>query len=140
MQKTTPPGLLNRVNIADLPLLKLVSAIFWEIFFHQMITVQKLENIIFVSSKKLFSFLRYSNFVFPFSPLFLPVSLCFRAWSKINLKVYDVINCLNKNFITHLAWNLGKEKKYDIETLPIDRVLNKEHLYGKIIQKMCTKS
>ena len=140
MQKTTPPGLLNRVNTADLPLLKLVSAIFWEIFFHQMITVQKLENIIFVSSKKLFSFLRYSNFVFPFSPLFLPVSLCFRAWSKINLKVYDVINCLNKNFITHLAWNLGKEKKYDIETLPIDRVLNKEHLYGKIIQKMCTKS
>ena len=140
MQKTTPPGLLNRVNTADLPLLKLVSAIFWEIFFHQMITVQKLENIIFVSSKKLFSFLRYSNFVFPFSPLFLPVSLCFRAWSKINLKVYDVINCLNKNFITHFAWNLGKEKKYDIETLPIDRVLNKEHLYGKIIQKMCTKS
>ena len=36
-------------------------------------------------------------FVFPSSPLFLPVSHCFRAWSKINLKVYDIINCLNKN-------------------------------------------
>ena len=34
---------------------------------------------------------------------------------------------------------LGK-KRYDIETLPIDRVLNKAHFYGKIIQKMCTKS
>ena len=139
MQKTTPPGLLNRVNIADLPLLKLVSAIFWEIFFHQMITVQKLENIIFVSSKKLFSFLRYSNFVFPFSPLFLPVSLCFRAWSKINLKVYDVINCLNKNLITHFVWYLEKEKSYDVETLAIVTVLNKEHFYGKFMKKICTK-
>ena len=29
---------------------------------------------------------------------------------------------------------------FDSETLSIDRVLNKEHLYGKIIQKICTKS
>ena len=33
----------------------------------------------------------------PFFSLFLPVSHCFRAWPKKNLKVYDVINCLNKN-------------------------------------------
>ena len=50
------------------------------------------------------------------------------------------MNCLNKNVITHFAWCLGKEKKYDIETLSIDRVLNKEHFYAKIMQKMCTKS
>ena len=79
-------------------------------------------------------------FVFLSSPLFLSVSHCFRGWSKINLKVYDIINYLNKNLITHFVWYLGKEKRYDIETLSIDRVLNKEHFYGKVMQKMCTKS
>ena len=29
-------------------------------------------------------------FVFPSSPLFLNVGHCFRRWSKINIKVYDV--------------------------------------------------
>ena len=29
---------------------------------------------------------------------------------------------------------------YDIETLSIDRVVNREHFYGKIMQKMWTKS
>ena len=74
-------------------------------------------------------------FVFPSSPLFLPVSHCFRAWSKINLKVYDVINCLNKNLMTHFLWYVEKGKRYDIETLCIDWVLNKEHFYEKIMQK-----
>ena len=71
-------------------------------------------------------------FVFPSSPLFLPVSHCFGGWLKIILKVYDVINCLNKNLITHFVWYLEKEKKYDIETLSIDKVLNKEYFYEKI--------
>ena len=31
-------------------------------------------------------------------------------------------------------------KSYDIETLCIDRVLNKKHFFGKIIQKMYNKS
>ena len=35
-------------------------------------------------------------FVFPSFPLFLLVSHCLRDCSKINLKVYDMINCLNK--------------------------------------------
>ena len=73
--------------------------------------------------------------VFPSFTLFLPVSHCSGGWSKINLKLYDVINCLNKNLILHLAWCLGKEKRYDIKTLPIDGVLNKEHFYGKTMQK-----
>ena len=34
----------------------------------------------------------------------------------------------------------GEEEKYDIETLSIDRVLIKEHFWGEIMQKMCTKS
>ena len=43
--------------------LKLVSAIFYQILiFHQMIALQKLRKMFFISSKKLFSFLRYLNF------------------------------------------------------------------------------
>ena len=49
---------------------------------------------------------------------------------------YDVISCVNKNFITHLE----KENRYDIETLSIARVLNEEYLYGKIMQKMYIKN
>ena len=53
-------------------------------------------------------------FVFSSSPLFFPVSHCFRGWFKKNLKVYDVINCLNKNLITHFVWYLAKEIRCDI--------------------------
>ena len=74
------------------------------------------------------------------SLLFLPVSDCLRAWSKINLNVYEVTSCLNKSLITHFVWYIEKEERYDIETLSIDRVLNKKHFYGKIMQEMCIKS
>ena len=53
-------------------------------------------------------------FVFSTSALFSPVSHCFRGWSKKNLKIYDVINCLNKNLITHFVWYLEKEIRCDI--------------------------
>ena len=95
---------------------------------------------LFISSKKLFSFLRYSvfsNFTFP---SFFPVGHCFRAWSKINLKVYDVISFLNKNLKTHFVRYLEKEKRYDIKTSWIDKILNKEYFYKEIIQKMYLKS
>ena len=75
---------------------------------------------VFISSKKLFSSSRYSNFCI--SPLFLPVSHCFRGWLKINLEVFDIINCLNKNLITYFAWYFRKKKSYDIETLSIDSI------------------
>ena len=79
------------------PKLKLVSAIFYHIFiFHQMVALQKLWKIFFISSKKLVSFSRYSNFCIFVFPSFSSVSHCFTGWSKKNLKVYDVINCLNK--------------------------------------------
>ena len=32
-----------------------------------------------------------------------------------------------------------REKGYDIEILPIDRALNKEHLWKKYIEKSCRK-
>ena len=35
-----------------------------------------------------------------------------------------------------ISW---KGKRYDIETLLIDGILNKEHIYRQIMQKMCTK-
>ena len=79
-------------------------------------------------------------FVFPSSPLFLPVSHCFRGRSNINFTVCDIINCLNENLITHFVWYLEKEIRCEIETLSIDRVLNKEHFYGKIMQKMSPKA
>ena len=78
-------------------------------------------------------------FVFPTSPLFFPVSHSLRAWSKINLQVYDVISCLNKNLIKHSVWYLQKEKRYDIETLAIDRVLNKEFLWKNHAENMHQK-
>ena len=113
-----------------------MSAIFYQVFiFHQMIELQKLWKMFFISSKKLFSFSRYSNFCIFLFLYFFSVSHCFRGWFKKILKVYDAINCLNKNLITHFVWYLGKEIRCDIETLSICRVLNTEHFYGEIMQQ-----
>ena len=52
-------------------------------------------------------FLFHFLFVFLFSPpLLSPVSNCFRGWSNINLKTCNIINCPNKNLITHFVWYL----------------------------------
>ena len=85
---------------------------------------------LFISFKKLFLFLRYSIFVFLSFPPFLPVGHSFRGWWKISLEVYDVIYCLNKDLITHFV-KYRQDKRYDIETWSIDRVLNQEHFHGK---------
>ena len=50
------------------------------------------------------------------------------------------MNCRNKNLITHFASYLEKEIRCNIETLSIDRELNKELFYGNIMQKMYTKT
>ena len=109
------------------------------LFFHQMIALQKLRKMLFISSKKLFSSWDLQIFVFLFFPYFLPVGHCFRGWSKINIKVYDIINCLHKNSVTYFVWYLEKEKRYDNETF-IDEVSDKEHFYRKTMQKMYSKS
>ena len=55
--------------------LKLLSTIFYKIFiFHQIIALQKLWKMFFISSKKLFSFLRYLNFYIFVFPLFFSLS------------------------------------------------------------------
>ena len=90
-------------------LLKLVSAVFIKfLFFHQIIALQKLWKMLFISSKNLFRSQDIHFFVFLPFPLFLPVGHCFGGWSKINLKVHDIINCLNKNSITHFVhrWSI----------------------------------
>ena len=91
--------------------------------------------------KNVFYFIKKALFVFVFLsfPLFFLVSHCLRDWSKKNLKIYDVINCLNKNLITHFVWYIEREIRCDIETLSIDRELNKGHFHGKIMQKICLK-
>ena len=110
--------------------LKLMSTIFYQVFiFHQMIALQKLWKMFFRGIQIV---------VFSSSPLFFPVSHCFTGWSKENLKVYDIIDCQNKN-LRHFVWYLEKEIRYYIETLSIGREVNKENCYGKIMQKMCTK-
>ena len=126
---------------SNLVRLNLLTAIFYQIFIsHQMRALQKLWKMLFISFKKLFSFSRYSNFCLYFRlPLFFFLSHCFRGWSKINHKFIDVTNCLNKDLITHFVWHLEKVKRYDIETLSIDGVLNKEHFYWKIMHRMCTR-
>ena len=50
--------------------LKLVSTIFYQFFFHQMIALQKLWKMFFISSKKLFSFSRYSKVCISVFPSF----------------------------------------------------------------------
>ena len=106
-----------------------MSAIFYQIFiFYQMIDLQKLRKM-FISSRKLFSFSIYSNFYICCFPYFFLVSHCFWGLIKRNLKVYDVINCLNENLIAHFAWYLEKEIRCDIENLSIDGE------YGKFLWK-----
>ena len=74
------------------------------------------------------------------SSLFGPVSHCLGGWFKKNLNVYDVINCLIKNLMTHFAWYLEKEIRCDIETLSIDKVLNTEHFHDKLCRECVPKA
>ena len=120
--------------------LKLVLTVFYQFFiFQQVISLQKLWKMFFISSKSSFCTQDIQIFVFPSSPLFFPVSHFLRGRSKKNLKIYDVINCLNKNLITRFVWYLEKDIRCHIETLSNDRELNKEHFNRKIMQKCASK-
>ena len=121
--------------------LKLVSAIFLSNFkfLPNDSPLKAMKNVFVFHLKSSFRSWGIQVFVFPSSPCFLPVSHCSRGWSKVNLKVYDIINFLTKNLIIHFVWYLEKEKSYDIETLSIDRVLYKRPFYGNIMQKKYIK-
>ena len=98
-------------------------------------------KIAFISSKKrTFFYSEYIQiFVFLSSLLFPLVSHCSRRRLKINLKIHDIINWLNKKLKTHVIWYLEKERRSDIETWWIDRVLNKEHLIENVCRKCAQK-
>ena len=129
--------------LLDLKVIKVkdtVEACVGYFIFHQMIALNNYQKSFLFHLKSSFCSRAIQIFVFPSSPLFFPAGHCFRRWLKINLKVYNVINCLNKNSMTYFVWYLQKERRYDIETLSIDGVLNKKYSYGKIMQKICPKS
>ena len=91
---------------------------------------------LFISSKNLFSFSGYSNFCITILPFFSPCQPVLQR--IIEDKVYDVINCLNKNLIKYFVQYLEKEKRYDIETSSIDK-LRPTFLWKNHAEK-CTKS
>ena len=91
------------------------------LFFHQMRALQKLREMISIPSKKFISFLRYLNFCIPVLPSF----------SLRRLLLYDVINCLNKNSITHFVSYLEKEEWYDIEIS--SRNILMENIHQKLV-------
>ena len=85
------------------------------LFFHQMRALQKLWEMTFIPSKKFISFLRYLNFCISVLPSF----------SLYRPLLYDVINCLNKKSITQFVSNHEKEKRYDIEILSRNILMEK---------------
>ena len=91
------PGKMSRLLLKDywtnLQVFKTCAHYF--LFFQQMIAFQKLWTMVLISSKKLFSFSRYSNFCIFLLPSFSPCWPLLSAWSKINVKAYGAINCLN---------------------------------------------
>ena len=90
---------------------------------------------VFISNKRLFSFLRYSDICISVFPLFLSVGHCFRSCSKTNLKVYGVINCLNKNLITHFVCILRRKKGMTLKLCP----LIEYYIRNIFINKSCRK-
>ena len=97
-------------------------------------SLKTMKNVFLFHLKSSFRSWDIKIFLFLSSTFFLPLSHCLRGWSKINLKDYDTINCLNKNLKTHFARYLEKEKRYGIKTLFIDRILNKsENVHQKLV-------
>ena len=73
------------------------------LFFHQMIAIQKLWKMLFISCKNSFHSQDIQIFVFPSSPPFDLVGHCFSGWLKKNLKGYDVINFIS--WVRKKAWH-----------------------------------
>ena len=84
---------------------KLVSAIFY--FFTKWEPFKNYEKW-FLFHSKVYFVLEIFKFLYFRPPLF------FSTWPFL----FDVINCLNKNSITHFVSYLEKEQRYDIEICP----------------------
>ena len=86
---------------------------------YQMIALQNYERCFLFHLNSSFRSQDIHIFVFLSPPLFLPVSHCFRAWSKVNFKVYDIISNLHMNLLTHFVWYLEKEKGMTLKLCPL---------------------
>ena len=116
---------------------KLRKAKFWESQLFLIVTLKLVSifiNFLFFSSydspsktmKNAFYFIKKNSFhsgdnqIFQFLsfPLFLTVCHCLRRWSKINLKVYDAINCLKRTQY-HISFDiLGRKKGMTLKLCP----------------------
>ena len=56
------------------------------------------------------------------------------------VKWYPFKNYEKFYFITHFAWYIKKERRHDIETLSVDRVLEKEHFVTGSCKKCAPKT
>ena len=87
----------NKVSLKNYILKACVRYFLSNFHFSPNDTLQKLWKMFFISSKKPFSLLRYSNSCIFAFPYFFLVSHWFRGWSNEDLKICNVINCLNKS-------------------------------------------
>ena len=107
---------------------KFVTVIFC---FYQITALKKLWKMLFISTRKLFSFSRYSIFCISLFPL---LSSCLSLLEKmINDKSYNLWHhqFAKQEFKNTYFWYLEKESRPDIKTWSIDEISNKEHFYGK---------
>ena len=98
-------------------------------------TSKTMKNVYLFHLKSSFRSRDIQIIVFPFPPLFSPVSHCFGGWYKKNLKVYDDINCLNKK-LTHFVWYLEKKLKLIsslFRTKYIEKKVNLQLLFLPIV-------
>ena len=75
--------------------------------------------LLFISSQKLFSFLRYLNFCRNF---FGHVGNCLDKKAKLNFKIYDVTNLKTNNYNAHIVKYLKKERQSNNEIWSVNRI------------------
>ena len=83
---------------------------YFSVFHHMIALLYNYEKCFLFHLKSSFRSRDIQDVVFPSFPLFFPVRYYFRWLLKINLKVYDVINCLNKNLLTQFFDILRRKK------------------------------
>ena len=118
--------------------LKIVSPIFP--FLNKMIALKELWKMLLkIIVRKLFSISRYSSFCIS---LFLSFSSCQPLLEKMIQYKPEGLWChqLAKQEFRNIIWYLEEEQWSDFEIWSIDRVLNKEHFYGKRCWKCAPKA
>ena len=105
---------------------------------HPIIALKKLWKILFVSSKKLFSFSRYSHFCISILTSF---SFCQPLLEMTEDKSQSLWchQLAKQEFKNTYCLILEKEARSDIEIWSSDAALSKKHFYGKSMQKCAPK-